>query len=361
MTLLNEKLRALGELLTPFHLDWIQVEVSARCGGRCRYCPVGRFGDRRRNALMAMELFERLEPSFSSADLVFLQGWGEPLLHPRFWEMVRRVRRAKSRVGFTTNGVLLDEANRAAMLESGVDVVGVSVAGGAPETHDRFRAGNPLGLIDLNLRRLRAEKAEAGSPLPEIHMAYLLLTGNVGELDAAVDRAEAWGATDIVVSHLSLVLDASLESESLLACPDGWAHAESHLREARTRAWQRGIRLSYRVPAREKAVGECGENVLRSCFVSALGDVSPCVMTNLGLEVGAVHWFGGREETLETLTFGNVRDWSIAEIWRSEVAREFRAAFGRPGHEGARWAAGSGTRTCEHCYKRCEGPSAELP
>ena len=74
---------AIWNRMAPFHLDWIQVEVSALCHGECTYCPVSRFSGRRRGGLMSMETFELLEPSFSSAELVFLQGWGEPLLHPR--------------------------------------------------------------------------------------------------------------------------------------------------------------------------------------------------------------------------------------------------------------------------------------
>jgi MoaA/NifB/PqqE/SkfB family radical SAM enzyme len=35
---------------------------------------------------------EIMEPHFASATLVFLQGWGEPLLHPKFWEMARRTK-----------------------------------------------------------------------------------------------------------------------------------------------------------------------------------------------------------------------------------------------------------------------------
>lgn len=54
-----------------------------------------------------MQTFDSLTPAFSLTDLVFLQGWGEPLLHPRFWDMVHRVKRAGCWVGFTTNAMAL--------------------------------------------------------------------------------------------------------------------------------------------------------------------------------------------------------------------------------------------------------------
>jgi MoaA/NifB/PqqE/SkfB family radical SAM enzyme len=348
--MLRDELRSIWSAISPFHLDWLQVEVSARCHGRCGYCPVGRSPGRSRGTLMSMEVFEHLEPFFHSTGLVFLQGWGEPLLHPRFWEMAGRARRAAARVGFTTSGVHLDEGNRRGLIQSGVDIMGVTLAGARQSTHDRFRGGCPLDVIDANLRRLRQEREETASHLPAIHIAYLLLAGNLEEVEAVVDLAERWGASEIVVSQLGLVLDASLEEESLLTRPGLWSRACEHLEAAGVRAAEKGIRLHPCGPPGTGPAAVCGENVLRSCFVSAAGDVSPCVMTNVPCDV-ATHRFRGREHPLDVVTFGNVREHSLPEIWHSEVAREFRAVFrnrisGRGG--------GALPGPCRRCYRLLE-------
>jgi len=306
---------------------------------------------------MTWETFHRLESSFSSADMVFLQGWGEPLLHPQFWEMVRRTRATGSRVGFTTNGILLGETNRWALLESGVEIMGVSLAGSTPQTHDHFREGNPLDVIDLNLRRLRREKEERGSELPKIHVAYLLLSSNLAELQGVVDLAEEWGASQIVVSHLSIVLSSVLEREALPARSSEGPSVQSLIKEAKARAEEKGILLHANRPSSQGAEPTCTENVLKSCFVSAQGQVSPCVMSNLGLEerVGAVHLFRGTEYPVRTLTFGSLRDGSLEEIWRSGPARDFRRVFRE-----RLWRGDRGTvelpAPCSHCYKLFLGP-----
>jgi len=351
----RQGLRSWLDRMAPFHLDWLQVEVSALCQGRCLYCPVSLLSGRRAGGLMALETFQRLEPFFSSTDLVFLQGWGEPLLHPRFWEMARRARAAGARVGFTTGGALLDEANRRALLESGVEIMGVSLAGASDEVHDHFRPGNPLDLLDVNLKRLKVEKGRSGEGLPDLHLAYLLLAGNLRDLPRVVDLAERWGARQIVVSHLSLVLSTALEEDALPARPDAWPRVQAVLEEARERAGARGIGFhAYSPGAEEAPQPACTENVLGSCFVSARGDVSPCVMTNLGLETGggaeAAHCFRGRVIPLLPLVFGNVGDRSLREIWHSQAAREFRQAFGTR-IEGA-FREGRGLpEPCRHCYK----------
>ncbi len=386
---LCQRLRA---ALRPFHLDWLQVEVSSRCDGRCVYCPVSRLRGRRRETFMSMPTFEAIEPFFPDVDLVFLQGWGEPLLHPRFWELVERARDAGPEVGFTTNGVLLDADNRRALLESGVDVLGVSLVGSTPATHDRYRLGSPLAVIDHNLRRLRAEKEAAGARTPELHLAYLMLAGNAGELAGAVELADRWGAAEVVVSQLALVLDASLEEESLLARPDAWPRLQETMADAEALAEAKGIRLHSRAPRRERDL-LCGENVQHSSFVSVDGRVSPCVMANVGLDDGAeresgrrgeddaargspaagppppgrfaaavrspgadapaTHRFRGREVPLETLTFGNVRDRPLPEIWRSDAARSFRHVFRDRVYRG-RDSTEPLPEPCRRCWKLLE-------
>jgi MoaA/NifB/PqqE/SkfB family radical SAM enzyme len=46
-------------------------------------------------------------------------GLGEPLMHPRFLDMVRVVKERGLRAEVTTNALLLDDAMAAALLEAG--------------------------------------------------------------------------------------------------------------------------------------------------------------------------------------------------------------------------------------------------
>jgi MoaA/NifB/PqqE/SkfB family radical SAM enzyme len=351
--MLRNELRSIWSHMTSLHLDWIQVEVSTRCLRACAYCPVSRFRSRRQSTFMDMDTFRLMEPDLASADLVFLQGWGEPLLHPRFWDIARRARLAGAAVGFATDGCLLGDDNRRALLDSGVAIVGVSLAGGTPETHERFRMGTRLDTIDRNLCRLREEKERAGTRLPEIHVAYQILADNAAELPAATDLAERWGARQIVVSNLSLVLDESLEYQSFLCKPRDWP-ARTHIEDARSRAAEQGIRLHAYQPSSGEALPACTENVLASCFVSVRGEVSPCALASLGLErTGAVRRFHGHDYPIHDLTFGNVRHRPLHDIWRSGPARAFRDTFRQRIRQG-RTGDGNLPRPCRHCYKLFE-------
>ena len=88
----------LSNLFLPF-LDWIQVEVTSLCNAECVYCPHVVYEQFWQKNHMPIETFEKLLPAFRRTSLVYLQGWGEPFLHPRFFEMVRIARGCGCRVG----------------------------------------------------------------------------------------------------------------------------------------------------------------------------------------------------------------------------------------------------------------------
>jgi MoaA/NifB/PqqE/SkfB family radical SAM enzyme len=274
------------------------------------------------------------------------------MMHPRFWEFVGRVRDAGTRVGFTTNAALLGAENRRALLESGVEILGVSLAGASNRTHDRFREGNSLDLIDRHLSLLLEEKDAYGSDSPCVHLAYLLLAANLSELPKLMNLASRWGASQVVVSTLDLVLGASLENEALSCRPELWPELEARLEEARKSAEEAGIVFQGYGFDSHQFGSVCRENVLKSCFISSDGWVSPCVMANLGLEEEAeAHlWCRGEKHPIELLRFGNVHDRSVEEIWWSDSARKFRDTFRKRIWQGRRDRADL-PKVCTHCHK----------
>jgi len=353
--MLTPLLKKLTALFTPIHFDCIQVEVSALCNASCPYCVQACYKNQWKGGLMEMGTFERLKPSFSLADLVFLQGWGEPLLHPKFWQMVDMVKSSTAKVGFTTNGIRLDSENLARLLDFEVDIMGVSLAGISPEVHLRLRKGCDLGYLAAALRQLKEMKQAAHREAPSVHIAFMLLRSNWHELGQLPELAAQWGASQIVVSHLNLVGSEAMQAESLLVHPELMPEVVAALERTKKAAAQKGIALHFHMPDLEKPCSLCTENVLRTCFVSYQGDVSPCAMTNLSVKEGAalIHFFKDQAHPLENYIFGNINERSLPEIWTSQKARAFRANFARrsemkvPG-------LGNLSAPCQHCYKLLE-------
>lgn len=353
--MLTTLLKKLTEMFVPLHFDCIQVEVSSVCNASCLYCVQACHKDQWKGGLMEMSTFERLKPDFSMTNLVFLQGWGEPLLHPKFWQMVQMVKSSGTQVGFTTNGTRLDGEGLSKLLDSGVDTMGVSLAGIAPDTHERFRKGCDFGHVDAALRKLKEMKQGLHNKGPSVNIAFMLLRSNWHELGQLPLLAAQWGVSQIVVSHLNLIGSEGMQEESLLAHPELWPEVAASLEITKQEASEKGIALHYHVPDLEKPCPLCTENILRTCFVSYRGDVSHCVMTNLSVKEGAapLHYFKDQAYALENYTFGNINETSLREIWNSKKACGFRADFEKRLEmkaPGMRYLEAP----CKHCYKLLE-------
>ena len=199
----------------PLLLDCIQVEVTSRCPGRCAYCP---HTTRRADWVsrdMDLATFARLEPMLHRTGRVHLQGWGEPLLNPAFFDMAAIARRAGCAVSTTTCGLCMDDDIAAGLVASGIDIAAFSFAGTDPESN-RSRAGVDFDRVCDAIGRLAAAKAARGADSPAIHLAYLLLASNleaVRGLPALMRRLSVQGA---VVSTLDYIAAPGMEADAYL-------------------------------------------------------------------------------------------------------------------------------------------------
>lgn len=77
-----------------------QIEVTTHCNSDCFYCPQVRLAKQH----MTFDVFNHIIKQFTISGHVLLQGTGEPLLHPKFWEMVNVIKQQGHFTGIITNG-----------------------------------------------------------------------------------------------------------------------------------------------------------------------------------------------------------------------------------------------------------------
>ncbi len=76
-----------------------QIEVTSRCNIKCVMCPVTVLVDRWPQRDVGWETFEGIAGAFEHTDWIYLQGWGEPLLHRRIFDMIARAKSVFTRPG----------------------------------------------------------------------------------------------------------------------------------------------------------------------------------------------------------------------------------------------------------------------
>ena len=116
---------------------------------------------------MEWATFEAVADGLAPGGTVAFMGLGEPLLHPRFLDMVRLAKERGLRAEVTTNALLLDEAMAAGLLEAGLDQLVVSIDGASAEAFGRVRSGASLERVVENVRRLhdaRGARTTARAP-----------------------------------------------------------------------------------------------------------------------------------------------------------------------------------------------------
>ena len=351
--------RQLDEMGSPT-LDWVQVEVTTDCNAACVYCPHTIMKNRWANKHMPIELFYDLIPYLRHTDLVYLQGWGEPLLNNDFFEMIRVCKDRGKRVGFTTNGMLLGENTIRRLVDLELDIVAVSLAGTTAGTHDRFRKGTDFSKLISSLERLCKIKAEKKTRLPAVHLAYLMLRSNFRELQEIVSLAKRVGAKQIVASNLTLIVDSKLFPEAIFNDAGRTNDYRVALEEINDRAARENIVFDYHGPGLDDASMHCRENVRRACVISVGGDVVPCVLTNpvlcenrdLGDNKTGRYIFKDQALRLTAMAFGNIGNESLTRIWNKEEYARFRDLFDpeiaiRPKQIGPELP-----ECCMNCYKR---------
>jgi MoaA/NifB/PqqE/SkfB family radical SAM enzyme len=303
-------------------LNALQVEVTSRCTRECAICPRTALRSVWQDGDLSDASWDRLRPDLELARHVHLQGWGEPLLHPRISGMVDAAKAAGNTVGITTNGDLLHTAIDW-IVDKRVDLVTVSVAGGAA-THAELRSGSQLPELWTVVRQLVASRGRHKKP--KVKVSYLLTKQNCAELPGVVREAADAEVEELFATHLDCtpsreLLDVAAFGASGLA-PGAARGIEAAAREARR------SKLTFRAPtlARQELL-VCASDPLSVVFVSWNGRVGPCVHLALPIQGATPRWRESDRQQVEPVIYGDLADQRLREILRGERYRSFTRTF----------------------------------
>jgi len=308
-------------------LDWIQVELTSYCNASCIYCPRHIYKDAWINRNLSLNDFERLKPAFKKTHLVYLQGWGEPFLNTELFTMVNIAKEAGCKVGTTTNGMLLNEENIYRIVESNIDILAFSLAG-VNKGNDEIRQGTKFDKILEAVKNLQKIKKKLGKKLPAINIAYILLRSRLDDIELLPDVLKDLDITQVVVSTLDFVPCKELIKETII--PSNFEEYEkirSRLDKVKFIFEKSRTAFHYLFHRPEERNLECTENIQRALFVSAEGKVSPCVFLNLPVSPQSVCLYRNNERQYHHITFGDINEIPISEIWRDKIYRVFRETF----------------------------------
>lgn len=284
-----------------------QIEVTSRCFTECVFCAQPALGEQWLAGDMPLEVYrQHIVPHLDLFELVYLQGWGEPLLHPDLWEMLRLARGRGCRTGFTTNGMLLSAANRQQLLEQQVELLSISFAGACPTTHERLRRNTRFDMISRHIAALQALKASQGTKYPTLEMHFLMTRANLAELPAFVRLAVELGADEAVATNLTNTPTPDQEAQRIFAARPTPADLEI-VEQARQIAADAGLPFNAYPLEMQDQVLVCDANPLEMIYINQLGEVAPCVNLGMCARGEIPRYFLGEARPTPRLNFGDVR------------------------------------------------------
>jgi MoaA/NifB/PqqE/SkfB family radical SAM enzyme len=129
---------------------------------------------------LAWETFLRFLDQTPTLEHVELQGEGEPLMHPRFFEMVAECRTRGIRVSLISNGSLL-APNVDPLLGADIESIDVSMESADAADFQSIRGGK-LSKVTEGLRLLMTRRRELGKARPVVGLAVTVLTRTLGAM-----------------------------------------------------------------------------------------------------------------------------------------------------------------------------------
>lgn len=309
---------------------FVQMEPVGQCNLRCEMCPI-RF---RRDgppwgppALMDFGVFARLLDQFPGLEELHLQGLGEPMLHPRFFDMVARAAARGVKVSANSNCTLLGGRRAERLVDSGLDALHVSIDGATRATYEGIRAGARFWRVLRGVRRVVRARARRGSATPRLRVVTVAMSRNLEELEGVVRLAARLGVPSVFVQHLAhdfaeeglparyRPMRRHVEEQTLLNADP--ARVEAAFARARAAAAREGVDL--RLPALkmvEHAPGTPGRDRCdwpwRGAYVSYQGLAMPCCMV----------------ATPDRANLGAMAERGVDAVWNGPAYRRFRAALG---------------------------------
>lgn len=300
----------------------IQVEVTTVCQAGCGFCPRTLLKADWISKNIEWENFTPVLARLRRGMLVHLQGWGEPLLHPRLWDMAAAVRQKKGSVSLTTNALLMDDAASREISRIGLEFVAISLADANPAANERLRSGTSFDRICSNIQYLCSLKKR-----PRVHIDVQMVKTNLEHLPEIIELAARLGADRVIASNLDCLV--SPEVDALRAFSDT---PDPQLEEMTAAAKRRGRELKIEVeayplhPVHDLPV--CKADPLHTTVITVSGELAPCTYLSLPLRGDIPRIFQGKTEHVPRFVFADAVE-GIERTTKREPALSFLTLYKR--------------------------------
>ena len=187
----------------------LTLDTLSGCNLTCPFCATGAGRLDRGKKRLSLERAKTVIDAVKSHALeIRLFNWGEPFLNPDIFEIVRYASDAGLYTVISSNFSVKIKDLAEKIVESGLDVLSISMDGLEQKTLEKYRRGVDRELILDNVRKLVAARRNSGRERPRIDMAFLVFRHNEHELPLLRKMRREW-AVDVFYPRRAFIYDES--------------------------------------------------------------------------------------------------------------------------------------------------------
>jgi MoaA/NifB/PqqE/SkfB family radical SAM enzyme len=178
----------------------IKIEPTNICNFRCPGCRTGSGKDKSPRGIIKYEDFCRIvDQTYRHAFKVFLYMWGEPLIHPEIFHMVKYAAGKNLAVQISSNLNIYRQSYADQMVDSGLEHLVVAMDGVSQEIYEKYRVGGQIQKVIDNVRAIIITRNKRQSRRPFVELQFIVFPHNRHELHQAQQLAGELGADRFTV------------------------------------------------------------------------------------------------------------------------------------------------------------------
>lgn len=227
----------------PFYPDRLYLELTNNCNFECIMCPNGRGLMQRNKGFMDYELAKRIIDEMGPhVDTAVLHIWGESLLHPNIFDIIKYCQKYNIKTELSTNTSLLTVDNISKIIDSGLSTIYLCMDGVSKETYEHVRKNGDYVKSLKNIENFIKIKKEKNSKI-FVNLQIIVMQETKDEIETfkkkwsieGVNRInvkplDTWGGQINEINDLKLQEGKSKNKKEnngnqRYHCPNLWYHA----------------------------------------------------------------------------------------------------------------------------------------
>lgn len=225
----------------PFYPNRLYMELTNVCNFECIMCPNGRKLMQRDKGFMDYELAKKIIDEMAPhVNTIVLHIWGESLLHPRIFDIIKYCQKYDIRTELSTNTSLLNKDISKRIIGSGLSMIYLCVDGVTKETYERVRKNgdyeNAVNNVKDFIKMKNDKNRYENKTTPSVNIQIIVMEETKDEIDTFKRRWSVEGVNKINVKPLDtwggqiseinkLVTDKKDIQIKRFHCPNLWYHA----------------------------------------------------------------------------------------------------------------------------------------